>query len=219
MPPRNPRGTLTRERIVDAAIDIADNQGADALQMRQLATSLSVATMAIYNHVDGKDSLFDLMLDQVVREIEHPSADADWRRGLRDVAVSTRDTLRQHPWAIDIWSSRLPSTERWALMETMLALLSRAGLPHELADLAFHAIVNHVLGYTRMERTFDALRSDAIVADGSEFAGLDPERFPLVGEHLRYHATQHPDHDPFLYVLDIIIHDLAQRAKSTSLAD
>lgn len=211
---RNPRGSITRERIVVAAVDIADTQGADALQMRHLASSLSVATMAIYNHVDNKESLFDLMVEHIVREIERPPADADWRSGLRDLATSTRDTLRQHPWAIDIWSSRLPGPERWAFMETMLEMLSQAGLPEELADLAFHAIVNQVLGYTRMELAFDTLQSDTIVAHGTKFADLDPERFPRTLEHLYYHATPHPDHDPFLYVLDMIINDLALRAKS-----
>jgi len=208
---RNPRGTLTRERIVVAAVDIADTQGADALQMRHLAASLSAATMAIYNHVDSKESLFDLMVEHIVREIERPPADADWRSGLRDLATSTRDTLTRHPWAIDIWSSRLPGPERWALMETVLEMLSQAGLPPDLADLAFHAIVNHILGYTRMDLASDALKSDTIVVAGTDLVGLDPQRFPRIREHLGYHATPHPDHDPFLYVLEVIIHDLGLR--------
>jgi len=219
MSSRNPRGTLTRERIVVAAVDIADTQGLDALQMRYLARSLSAATMAIYNHVDNKESLFDLMVEHIVGEVEHPVADADWRSGLRDLATSTRDTLTRHPWAIDVWSSRLPGPKRWALMETVLDLLSQAGLPHDLADLAFHAIVNHILGYTRMDLASDALQSDTIVVAGTDIDGLDTERFPRIGEHLRYHATPHPDHDPFLYVLDVIIRDLGRRAKSTQRGD
>jgi AcrR family transcriptional regulator len=200
---------LTTERIVSAGVELADAEGLDGLQMRRLAATLTVAPMALYNHVDGKESLLDLMVEHVVGEIDRPRPEADWRRGLRDLALSTRRALRRHPWAIDVWPVRLPGPQRWSLMETVLELIAQANLPPHTADIAFHGFLNHVLGYVRMELAFKTPPSGTVTSSRAELPDLDPENFPRINQHLDYHTTPHPDHDPFLYVLELLLDDLA----------
>ena len=83
-----PRTPLTRERVLRAAIDLADREGLDALSMRKLAKAVGVEAMSLYNHVANKDDLLDGIIDLVVAEIYVPGADGDWRTELRRRAVS-----------------------------------------------------------------------------------------------------------------------------------
>jgi AcrR family transcriptional regulator len=90
---------LSRERIVRAAIDIADAEGLDALSMRGVAAKLGVATMSIYRHVPGKDDLVVLMADAAFGEETYPAAPPPgWRAGLERVARALWTTFRRHPW-------------------------------------------------------------------------------------------------------------------------
>lgn len=204
-----PNTHLNRERIVSAAMEIADADGVDALSMRTLAARLGAGTMSLYNHVDSKDDLLDQMTERVAAEISPPAERTHWKDGIRSLVISTRIALQQHPWAVDSWSARLPGPRRWTLMEQMLALLASAGLSDEVADLAFHALLNHVLGYTRQEHAF--ADSDSRAPAAGVAASLDAQRFPHVREHLRYHAQQRADHDSFLFVLDLILDGLDDR--------
>ena len=206
------RRDLNQERVVAAALSLADSGGIEEIQMRKVAASLSVTAMAIYNHVDNKDELIDLMLESVAAEITRPTLAGNWRQQLRDLAVATRDMFRRHPWAVDQWTIRPLGHERWALMETVLELLAQASLPDDLADLAFHAIVNHIFGCTRQE----IAPNGPEVSDSDLDAFSERDRYPRIGEHIEYHRTYRTDHDPFLYVLDTIIDDLSRRAGESS---
>ena len=90
---------LNRERIVRAAVALADEAGLEALSMRKLADRLGAGTMSLYNHVENKDDLLDGMIDVVFSEIDLPAADADWRTTMRERAASVRESLACHPWA------------------------------------------------------------------------------------------------------------------------
>lgn len=206
----NRKRELDPERIVSAAIEIADAEGAEALSMRMLAARLGAGTMSLYNHVESKDDLLDQMTERVASEIPPLPEPTHWKEGVRALASSTRSALQRHPWAVDSWSARLPGPRRWALMEQMLALLAAAGLPDEVADLAFHALLNHVLGYTRQELAFASSDSSVTPEDIAE--SLDTQRFPHVREHLRYHAEQRADQDSFVFVLDLILDALGDIA-------
>jgi AcrR family transcriptional regulator len=94
------RAPLNRERVLRAAIALADEGGFESLTMRKLAKELGVEAMSLYNHVAGKDDLLDGMVDIVFSEIEPPPADVDWKTAMRTRAVSTREVLAQHRWAI-----------------------------------------------------------------------------------------------------------------------
>ena len=103
---RAPRGTLTRDRVVDAALSLADEQGLDALTMRALARRLDVKPMAIYHHVAGKDAILDLVVDRVFAEIDLPVPGRPWRPEIRRRALSARSVLLAHPWSISLLETR-----------------------------------------------------------------------------------------------------------------
>jgi AcrR family transcriptional regulator len=200
------KSPLTQKRIVLAALAVADRDGIHSISMRTLATALDAGTMSLYNHIRNKDELIDAMVEDIAATIERPEPGADWKQGVRQIAVSTRTVLHRHPWAVEVWSARIPGPQRWTLMEAILDQLASAGLPGDLTDLAFHAVLNHILGHTRQELAAASSNPGTHVQDLA--AKLDAERFPEVIDHLRYHAEDHPTHDSFLFVLDLILDGL-----------
>ena len=94
-----PRSPLSRERILGAAVALADQEGVESLSMRRLAQELGVVPMALYKHVASKDEMLDGMVDVVVGEIDPPLADIDWKTAMRERILSARRALLRHPWA------------------------------------------------------------------------------------------------------------------------
>jgi AcrR family transcriptional regulator len=90
---------LSRERILRAAIDLADKDGIESLSMRKLAQEMGVKAMSLYNHVTNKDDMLDSIVDIVVSEIELPKIGGDWRDAMRRRAISAYKILLRHPWA------------------------------------------------------------------------------------------------------------------------
>src|SRR5664279_5317853 len=103
---RRRRVPLTRERVLRAAIELADLVGLEALSMRRLGQELGVEAMALYHHVANKEDLVDGMVDIVFSEVELPSTGLDWTTAMRRRAISLRDALARHPWAIGLMESR-----------------------------------------------------------------------------------------------------------------
>ena len=93
------RRPLRREAIVAAAIALADEQGVDALTMRNLADRRGYKVMSLYNHVANKDELLALMVDEVVGEVAAPSPELPPPEAVRALAIATRAVLVRHPWA------------------------------------------------------------------------------------------------------------------------
>src|SRR5438270_7243214 len=102
------RKPLSSARVLQAAVALADEAGLDAFSMRGLAQELGVVPMALYKHVANKDELLDGMVDIVFSETDSPSSGADWKSALRCRAVSAREGLKRHPWAIGLMESRHP---------------------------------------------------------------------------------------------------------------
>ena len=100
------REPLTRERILAAAVALADEGGVESLSMRRLAQHLGVVPMALYKHVANKDELLDGMIDEVVAEIDPPIEGADWKTTMRERILSARRALLRHPWAASVLESR-----------------------------------------------------------------------------------------------------------------
>src|ERR1044071_4282535 len=90
---------LSRDRVLHAAVALADDAGIESLSMRKLAQELGVVPMALYKHVANKDELLDGMIDVVVSETAPPTADGDWKRVVRRRVLSARQALLRHPWA------------------------------------------------------------------------------------------------------------------------
>jgi len=142
------RAALTRERILRAAITLADRDGIESLSMRKLGTKLGVEAMSLYNHVENKDEILAGMIDLVGSEIELPSDEADWKAAVRRSAISARDALLRHRWAAGIWMS------------------SQSGGPaHKFAASDFPALVlpNQPFNFVRHGVSFqDSLSSNRI---------------------------------------------------------
>ncbi len=202
------RGPLNRDRLLDAAVEIADQQGVAGLSMRKLAKHLGYEVMSLYNHVQNKDDLLDGMIDRVAAEIDEPPADADWKVASRHIAMSAHDALVRHRWASGLWSSRWPGPARWRHMEILLRVLAEAGFPDDLADLAYHAISLHIQGFTQQQISYsmdDQATSEMFARFAHE---VTADEYPHVVAHVRYHQEVPAPHDEFGFVLDLILDGL-----------
>jgi AcrR family transcriptional regulator len=130
-PSRGPKPTLTLDRIVDAAIELADAQGVTALSMRQVAAKLDVGTMSLYRYVPSKAELLDVMFDRVQQPIRPDPADG-WREGLRQCAESQWHLFHRHPWLLQVSSGRpLLGPNALRNLEILLTVLAGLGLTDE----------------------------------------------------------------------------------------
>src|SRR3954452_5648320 len=118
---REARLPLNRDRILEAALEFADEQGIQSLTMRRLGQALGFEAMSLYNHVANKDDVLDGILDLVLAETEPPSPEEDWVAAIRNSACSVHAALRRHPWAAPLLMS--PSHVRPARLYQMNALL------------------------------------------------------------------------------------------------
>ncbi len=147
-----PRQPLTRERILQAAVDVADRDGLGALTMRRLGKDLGFEAMAIYKHVANKEEILEGMLEQVVGRIEIPEEDADWKDAMRRRAVSAREVLARHSWAIGLLeagTATSPTAMRY--LNAILGNLRSAGFPMEYVAHAFWVLDCYVYGQVIQE--------------------------------------------------------------------
>jgi AcrR family transcriptional regulator len=205
------RTRLTRERVQRAAIAAADAGGLEALTMRKLAEELEVAPMALYRHVANKDDLIDAMVDIVFGEVGLPLSGHDWRTAMRQRAISLRDVLMRHRWAIGIMESRTnpgPATLRHH--DAVLGSLRAGGFSVAMAAHAYSVLDSYIYGFalTKMNLPFG---SDD-VAEVAE-AMLQPfpaSEYPNMVEILTEHVMK-PGYDygdEFEYGLDLILDGL-----------
>ena len=101
-----PRTPLSRERVVRAALVVADAGGIDSLSIRHIAEELGAKPMALYNHISSKNDILDGIVDLVFGEIAVPSDQTGWKEAMRLRAYSARDALVRHPWASTLMQSR-----------------------------------------------------------------------------------------------------------------
>jgi AcrR family transcriptional regulator len=215
---RAQRISLNRERVLHAAVALADESGSESLSMRRLGETVGVEAMSLYHYVANKDDLLDGMIDVVFGEIELPAGDGDWKRAMRQRALSARRVLARHGWAIRFMESRRsrgPATLRHH--DAVLGCLRNAGFPIALAAHAFSLVDSYIYGFAMQERRlpFDAGRQTGDVAQ--EMLA----RFPI-GEypHLAELTTQHmlqPGYDygnEFEFGLDLILDGLDRAGTS-----
>jgi AcrR family transcriptional regulator len=144
------RMPLTRERVLRAAVDLADRDGIDSLSMRKLAQILDVVPMALYRHVANKDELLDGLVDVVIGEIDPPLEGADWRTTIRARILSARGALLRHPWASSVMESRAtPTPIVLAYMDSMIGLFRTGGFSIDLTHHALHAMGSRLFGFTQ----------------------------------------------------------------------
>jgi AcrR family transcriptional regulator len=146
------RKPLSRARVLQAAVALADEAGLEAFSMRGLAQELGVVPMALYKHVANKEELLDGMVDIVFAEIELPSGDLDWRSAMRRRAISTREALKRHGWAIGMMESRHPGPANLRNHNAVMGCLRSAGFSFQMAIHAYSAQDAYIYGFALQER-------------------------------------------------------------------
>jgi AcrR family transcriptional regulator len=213
------RAGLTRARVLQAAVTLADTGGIDALTMRRLGVELGVEAMSLYNHVPSKEALLDGMIDSVFEEIELPTDGVGWRESMRRRAISARAVMARHPWAIGLMESRTspgPATLRHH--DTVLGTLRGAGFPVAMAAHAFSALDAYIYGFALQEASlpFSTGPEAADVAQGM-MADFASGQYPHLTEMAVEHAMR-PGYDfgaEFEFGLDLILDGLEKASRRT----
>ncbi len=211
-PSAKPRIPLSRERVLRAAMALADAGGIDSLTMRLLAQDLGVKAMSLYNHVTDKADIVDGIVDLVFAEIDLPSAETDWKTAMRLRANSAREVLLRHPWASSLMQSRTepgPATLRHH--DSVIGSLREAGFTIELAAHAFSVIDSYVYGFAQQQQNLTYTTSEeATVVAEDILRSLPAEEYPHLAEMIVEHALK-PGYDyaeEFNFGLDLILDGL-----------
>jgi AcrR family transcriptional regulator len=203
------RAALTRERILQAAISLADRDGIESLSMRKLGQELGVEAMSLYNHVRNKVDMLDGMVDEVFSEIDLPADGMDWLTAMRQRAISARQALLRHPWAIGLMESRAtpgPATLRHH--DAVLGSLRKAGFSVDLAAHAYSILDGYIYGFTLTELTLPFPKAGGVAeVAGNMLEGFRPGQFPYLAE-MAVDRAMKPGYnygDEFEYGLDLIL--------------
>ena len=213
MPERSPRmrtrrAPLTRERVLRAAVALADEAGIDSLTMRGLGQALGVEAMSLYNHVSNKDDLLDGMVDVVVGDIVVPPSGTDWRSAMRARCISAHETLLAHPWAALQITSRLtigPGMIRY--LDATLGRLREGGFTIDGALDAWNALDSHLYGFTLQELNLPFAVEESPSVSASVLPQIPAEEYPYVVEVLGHVMSQGRRED-FEFGLDLILDGL-----------
>jgi len=221
---------LSRQRVLDAAIALAQREGIGSLTMRRLAQELGGGAMSLYHYVPNKDALLDAMIDVVFGEIELPTTDVDWQTALRRRAHSTREVLNRHRWAVGLMESRTtPGPNSLRLHNAVLGVLREGGFSIELTIQAYSVQDAYIYGFALQEKSipFDDAEGAAAVAEAQyrEYDELEDERelgplkeaFPYLAEVVAGHVAEvgYDFATSFEYGLDLIL-DSVERLRDTN---
>jgi AcrR family transcriptional regulator len=184
------RTPLSRERVLRAALALADEGGVEALTMRRLGKALGVEAMSLYNHVAGKEDILGGLVDIVFTEIELRCEARDWRSAMRRRAISARDALARHRWAIGLMeSSTRPGPANLSHHDSVLRCLRGAGFSVEMAAHAYSVLDSYIYGFALQQANlpFDTGEQAAEVADqilGRSVADTYPYLAEIAVEHV-----------------------------------
>jgi AcrR family transcriptional regulator len=218
-PNAEPRLPLTRERVLAAAVALADRGGIGSLSMRKLAQELGVEAMSLYHHVANKDDILDGLVDVVFGEIDLPSGDEGWKAAMRRRALSAREALRRHPWATGLMDSRpTPGAANLRHHDAVLGVLRGAGFSLELAAHAYSLLDSYIYGFALQEASlpFHTSEEAAQVAQAI-MAEFPASEYPHLTEIAVDHVLQ-PGYDygnEYLFGLDLILDGLEQALAKT----
>jgi AcrR family transcriptional regulator len=211
-PSPEPRTPLNRERVLRAAIALADEVGIESLKMRELGLRLGVEAMSLYNHVANKDDMLDGMVDLVVGEIELPSEAAGWREAMRRRAISAQAVYSRHPWASALMDSRTSSgPARLQYFDWILGTLRQAGFTHEMTARAISILDSYVYGFGRQQLNLSAgpdMEPEEIAE--AFLQAIPAEEYPHLREMVVEYALK-ADHDEradFEFGLNLILDGL-----------
>jgi len=200
---------LSKQRVVLEAVGLADREGVDGLSMRRLAAVLGAGAMSLYHYVANKEELLDAMIDIVFEEIELPTDATDWQSAMRQRAISTRQVLARHPWAIGLLESRTsPGPANLRHHEAVTGCLRRAGFSVLMATHANWLLDSYVYGFALQESSlpFDTADEFADTTEDVFLPQLPPDQFPYLNESAA--ALVAAGYDPaeeFIFGLDLVL--------------
>ncbi len=206
-----PRAPLSRERVLRAALALADAGGIESLSMRRIGVVLQVEAMSLYNHVATKEDILDGIVDLVFTEIALPEDRADWKAALRERAISVREALLRHPWATSLMHSRTnPGPASLRHHDAVLGSLRKAGFTLVMAAHAVSVSDAYIFGFA-LQQVNVPLRSPEQVAEvGVNILGRLAGEYPHLAEMITDHAMK-PGYDyskEFEFGLDLILDGL-----------
>ncbi|WP_077040906.1 TetR/AcrR family transcriptional regulator C-terminal domain-containing protein [Rhodococcus sp. MTM3W5.2] len=209
---RGTRGRLSRDEVLRAAVAYADEHGIASLSMRKLGEALAVEAMSLYNHVANKDDLLDGMVDHVFGEIVMDPGASGWRQAMRLRAISAREVLSRHRWAIGLLDSRSspgPATLRHH--DAVLGSLRAGGFSVPMAAHAFAVLDSYIYGFALQEAAlpFEGPQETEDLAQAI-LEGMPADEFPHLTELAVEHVLQ-PGYEfgsEFEFGLDLILDGL-----------
>ncbi len=210
--PPERRAPLTRGLVLQTALKLADQGGLESLSMRKLGQELGVAAMALYYHFANKDEIVDGIVDLVFTEVELPAATPHWKTAMRRRAISLRDALLRHRWAIGLMESRRnPGPATLGHHDAVLGSLRAGGFDIALAALAYSLLDSYIYGFalTKMNLPFETSEEVSDVAETmlEPFpAGEYPNLLEILTEHVMKPGYDYGDE--FENGLDVILDGL-----------
>ncbi len=214
------RVPLSRERVLAAAVLLADEEGIESLSMRKLGLMLGVEAMSLYNHVANKDDILDGMVDAVVSEIDLPVDIGDWKEAMRRRAISAQSVFSVHPWASALIDSRESSgPARLRYFDWVLGILRRAGFTVEMAARAFSLLDSYVYGFSRQQLNTSA--SGDIEPEEIEegfLRAIPADEYPYLREMVVEYAMKsgHDEGADFAFGLELILDGLQTMLERTA---
>lgn len=197
------RVPLTRERVLRAAIDLADREGIDAVSMRRLGSELGVEAMSLYNHVPNKAAVLDGIVETVINDIELPNDISDWKACIREMARSYREAAAAHPNIVGLVATRPFNTvASLRPVEVGFEIFKQAGFRPEASLHAFRTLAGFVTGYTLAETGtfFGEAEGEGQLTIGD----IREEEFPRLHEVGPFMRST--DHDAeFDFAIDVLI--------------
>jgi AcrR family transcriptional regulator len=206
------RAPLSRERVLRAAMALADESGLESLSMRKLAQALGVEAMSLYRHVASRDDILDGLVDLAISEIEIPAKGANWKTAMRQRARSARDVLSRHLWAAGLFESRRrmsPETLRYA--DAIIGSLRDAGFSTAMAYRAFFTLDSFIYGFIVQVSSWGIDPKDAPQETARLRPQVSPEMFPnivAVMEHVMSSKPSPGMSAEFEFGLDLLLDGL-----------
>lgn len=203
---------LSKEKVIQSALELADEGGVTSLTMRKLAEKLGVEAMSLYYHVANKNEILDAILDAIFSEIQLPDPNDDWKTAMRKRATSAREVVLRHKWAVSLMESRPnPGPATMQHHNQVLKALRTNGFTLPMAAHAFSLIDSYVYGFVMQEEAlpFETEEELKAVADGI-MAQFPIEEFPYLGEMIVDHALKagYSYKKEFEFGLDLILDGL-----------
>ena len=209
------RTPLTADRIIEAAVVVADRGGLEQVSMRNVGRELGVEAMSLYHHIAGKEALLDGLVSWAFSQIERPAADEPWRPAMAALARSARTVLGAHPWTLGLVESRRsPGPALLRHHDAVLANLRTNGFSIRLAAHAFSAIDSYVYGFVLTEQNLPFGAGESAEDFVEEIAHLLPaDEYPHLVELIAAQVIG-KDYDyaaEFPYGLELILDGLERR--------